>query len=329
MSDTTTSADEVRHVSPSSAGRTRHRPAPGTPAGRTARKPRLRHLTNFLYLLPALGLVGGIIYYSVGYTFWLSLVNWDGISPDIEFVGLDNFRKALSDPLVWATLKHSLIFAVVIFVQMGLGLLVAVLLHSRIRGRMIYKVIVFLPTILATAVMAPVFRQIFAADGQLNSALAAVGLDALQQSWLGKPDLALYTLMAINVWQWTGLSFILYYAGLTQIDVEVYEAARLDGASNRRILTRIIVPMMRATHATLLILGVMGVLKTFDLVFLVTSGGPANSTEFLPTYIYETTITRFDAGYGAALSVILLALSLSFTVWQMRRYRRGAETRDV
>ncbi|HEX6514337.1 MAG TPA: sugar ABC transporter permease [Nocardioidaceae bacterium] len=305
------------------------RPATAPVVPSRQRKRRLPRLGNYLYLLPAVVLVGGVIYYSVGYTFWLSLLDWDGISPNIAFVGLDNYLQAVRDPVVWETLKHSLIFSIVILVQMGMGLVAAVLLHSRIRGRTVYKVIIFLPTILATAVMAPVFRQIFAADGQLNAALGAIGLDSLQQSWLGNPDLALYTLMAINVWQWTGLSFILYYAGLTQVDPEIYEAARLDGAGNVRILTHIIVPLMRGTHATLLILGVMGVLKTFDLVFLVTSGGPANSTEFLSTYIYETTITRFHAGYGAALSVILLALSLAFTVWQMRRYRLQNEVRNV
>lgn len=289
---------------------------------RTSRKAAwLRRLEPYLYLLPAFLLVGGIIYFSVGYTFWLAVIRWDGISPQVEYVGLDNFVAALRDPVLWLTLKHCLIFSAVIFIQMAVGLVAATLLRSRIRGRTVYKVIIFLPTILATAVMAPVFRGILAAGGQLNEALHAVGLGALSQSWLGNPDFALYSLMAINVWQWTGLSFILYYAGLTQLEPEISEAARLDGAGNIRLLRHIIVPLMKGTHVTLLILGVMGVLKTFDLVFLVTGGGPARSTEFLSTYIYDRAITRFDAGYGAALSVILLFISLVFTVWQMRRYR--------
>lgn len=304
----------------------RARSAKSTASRHAARR---RRVTNYVYLLPALVLVGGVIYYSVGYTIWLSLLNWDGISPTTTFVGLGNYREAFADPVVWQTLKHSLIFSVVILIQMALGLVAATLLHSRVRGRSIYKVVIFLPTVLATAVMAPVFRQIFAADGQFNSVLGALGLHSLEQSWLGNPRLALFTLMAINVWQWTGLSFILYFAGLAQIDPQIYEAARLDGAGNLRILTRIIVPILRGTHVTLLILGVMGVLKTFDLVYLVTSGGPAHSTELLPTYIYESTIERFHAGYGAALSVILLVLSLVFTVWQTRRYRLQSEGRHV
>ncbi|MGS2619647.1 carbohydrate ABC transporter permease [Micromonospora sp. LZ34] len=302
---------------------------PPSRRGRPGRRMRPPAVGNYLYLLPALVLVGGVVYFSVGYTFWLSLVKWDGISPQVEFVGLDNYTTAVRDPVLWMALKHSLIFSVAIVIQMAIGLVAAVLLHSRIPGRTVYKVIIFLPTMLATAVMAPVFREILATDGPLNQSLRAVGLDALAQSWLADPDLALYSLIAINVWQWTGLSFILYYAGLTQIDPEIYEAARLDGAGNGRILLSIITPMMRGTHVTLLILGVMGVLKTFDVVFLVTGGGPANATEFLPTYIYETTITRFDAGYGAALSVILLLISLAFTIWQMRRYRMSGEVTRV
>jgi raffinose/stachyose/melibiose transport system permease protein len=283
---------------------------------------RPRTWGNYLYLVPAFALVGGVIYYSVGYTFWLSTLSWDGISPEHPFVGLDNYVNALKDPIVWATLQHSLIFAAVIVVQMALGLVIAVLLHSRIKGRMVYKVAVFLPTILAPAVMAPVFRQIFAADGQLNGLLNGIGLGSLAHPWLADPDLALFVLMAINIWQWTGLSFILYYAGLTQVDPEIYDAAKLDGAGNLRMLRSIVVPMMRGTHVTLIVLGIMGVLKTFDIVYLITSGGPAHATEFLSTYIYQTTIVQFHAGYGAALSVLLLVLSLTFTVLQMRRYRR-------
>lgn len=274
--------------------------------------------------MPAFLLVGGVIYYSVGYTVGLSFTDWDGISPTSEFVGGANFTRVFTDPLVWSALGHTAVFMIVILVQMGLGLLVAALLHSTVRGKAIYKVIIFLPTIVATAVMAPVFREIFAADGQLNALLQTIGLGDLTQAWLGDPSFALPTLMVINIWQWTGLSFILYFAGLTQIEPSLFEAARLDGAGNVRILTSIILPMMKGTHVTLIILGVMGVLKTFDVVFLVTGGGPANSTEFMSTYIYETTITRFDAGYGAALSIVLLVLSLLFTVWQMRRYRLGS-----
>ncbi|WP_198671476.1 carbohydrate ABC transporter permease [Desertihabitans aurantiacus] len=302
-------------------------PPPTLPGTRTAdvvtgRRRRGRGLAHLGFIAPAVLLVAAVIYYSVGYTFWLSLTDSDGINPG-AFVGLDNFARAVSDPTTWAALAHSALFLLVIPTQMLLGLVIAALLHSSVRLKGLYKVVVFIPTITATAVMAPVFRQVFAADGSVNDALETVGLGGLTQAWLGDPSWALPTLMVINVWQWTGLSFILYYAGLTQIEASTFEAARLDGASNLRILTSIIVPMMKGTHVTLLILGVMGVLKTFDLVFLVTGGGPAKSTEFLSTYIYETTITRFDAGYGAALSVLLLALSLGFTVWQMRRYRRA------
>lgn len=305
-----------------------HRPS-GRPAGAPVTAPAVRRTSrrqpaNLLFLLPAFVLVGGVIYFSVGYTVLLSLTDWDGISPDIEFVGGANFIRVFSDPVVWSALGHTAIFMLVVFVQMALGLLIAALLHSTVRGKAVYKVIIFLPTIFATAVMAPVFREIFAADGQLNSLLQSIGLGNLAQAWLGDPHYALPTLMVINIWQWTGLSFILYFAGLTQIEPSIFEAARLDGASNVRILTRIILPMMRGTHVTLIILGVMGVLKTFDVVFLVTGGGPASSTEFLSTYIYKTTITRFNAGYGAALSMVLLVLSLLFTVWQMRRYRLGS-----
>lgn len=274
---------------------------------------------GYLFLAPALLLVLTVVYYSLGYTAWLSFLDWDGLSPDPRFIGLDNYRRLIADPTVLATLRHTLIFSFVILIQMALGLFFAVALHSRIRLAGLYKVILFLPVVMSPAVMAPVFRQIFDADGSLNELLRIVGLGMLAHPWLADPKTSLYVLMAVNVWQWTGFSFILYYAGLTQIDQSTIEAARLDGASNRQVLSLVIVPMLSGTHWTLLILGAIGSLKTFDIVFLITGGGPAQASEFLSTYIYKQAIMQFRVGYAGALSILLLVLALIFTLLQGRR----------
>jgi raffinose/stachyose/melibiose transport system permease protein len=311
------------HPAPTSARL--HSLASAPAAARGSRGRGRWRLSPYLYVLPAAALVGGIVYYSLGYTVWLSTLEWDGISPVREFVGLGNFRALIDDPVFWETLRHSLVFALTIPTQMVIGLALAVALHSRLWFTTLYKIVVFVPVVLAPAVMAPTFRDVLDPNGQLNLLLDTVGLGFLTRSWVADPDLALYAVMGINVWQWTGFSFILYYAALTQIDRSVLEAARVDGASNWRTVRHLIVPMMKGTHVALMILGVIGVLKTFDIVFLVTDGGPVHSSEMLATYIYDATILNFRAGYGAALTVVLLVLSLVFTVLQVRRYRFTGE----
>lgn len=294
--------------------------APPMPA-RPRRRPRSRSLSGYLYLLPAAVLVIGIVYFAIAYTVRVSALDWDGISPDQQSVGRGNYVQILHDPIFWSALGHMAIFAVAIIVQMVLGLVFALILHSRVRVKALYKVLLFVPVVLAPAVMAPVFRQILDADGLVNQLFRGAGLDALAHPWLADPDTALYALIAINIWQWTGFSFILYFAGLTQVDPSLLEAARMDGAGNWRVIRSMIIPLTRGTSATLIVLGIIGVTKTFDIPYLVTGGGPARSTEFLATYLYQQGITNFHAGYGAALTVVLMALALLLAGWQIRRFR--------
>jgi len=207
---------------------------------------------------------------------------------------------------------------------MALGLAFALLLHAKVTWTTVYKVIIFLPVVLSPAVMAPTFRQLFDANtGEVNAVLGALGLTGLQADWFADPDMALYCLAAVNIWQWTGFSFILYFAALTLLDRSVFEAARIDGAGSLRMLWSIVLPMLRGTHLTLILLGVIGVFKTFDIVFLITAGGPGQETVMLPTYIYDQAVTQFHAGYSAALSMVLLVVSLTVTLIQMRAYRKA------
>ena len=209
--------------------------------------------------------------------------------------------------------------------QMGLGLTLAILLKSKARFKTIYKILFFLPVVLSATVVSYVFRRIYdGATGELNAMLTAVGLGSLAHSWLADPSTALWALMIANMWQWTGFSFMMYYSGLTQINTELYEAARIDGANFWRIIRHIVLPLLRPTHFSLIILGVIGVLKTFDIVFLMTQGGPARATEFMSTYIFKKGILEFDAGYASALAMVVLAIALVLTILQLRAYaRRG------
>ncbi|WP_345763110.1 carbohydrate ABC transporter permease [Diaminobutyricibacter sp. McL0608] len=282
---------------------------------RPRRHPRRIQAPGLPWIVPALVLSAGLIYYCIGYTGFLSTLNWDGASPDPESIGLKNYANLVSDPVFWKAIWHTVSFFIVTFlVQTAIGVLFAVIMHSRIRLAVVYKVIIFVPVVLAPAIMAPVFRQIFAADGQLNWVLSHIGLGFLAQPWIGQESTALPVIMAITIWQWTGLTFVLYYAAMSQIDQSLLEAARIDGAGNIRTLTAIIWPSLRGTTLALGILSAIGALKTFDVPWLVTIAGPNNATQFLGTYIYQMTIQLAHVGYGAALSIVLLVIALVMAI---------------
>jgi raffinose/stachyose/melibiose transport system permease protein len=304
-------------------------PAPTASGGGAQRRRRLRAPAGLPWILPALVLCVGLLYYCIGYTGVISTWNWDGIEPDPRVVGTRNYERIFLDPIFWGAIQHTVVFFVVTFVvQTVLGLVFAVLLHSPIKLATVYKVIIFVPVVLAPAITAPVFRRMFAPDGQFNWVLEHIGLGALQQPWLGQESTALPVIMAITVWQFTGITFVLYFAAMGQIDQSVIEAARMDGAGNIRTIVSIICPGVRGTTLALAILGAIGALKTFDVPYLVSVGGPNYATEFLGTYIYRITITQSHVGYGAALSVILLVLALVMAIILQVRGREKAAVSD-
>lgn len=300
------------------------------PAPRAVRMRRRSSLhgtrTAYLYILPALIIVVGIIYLGIGYNGFISTQKWNGISPTMTPVGMDNYVRVLQDPVFWQAISHIVIFAAItVFAQMAIGLLMAMLLNTKVWFRNVYKVIMFLPVVIAPAATSVAFREILSPKGEVNGILTALGLDDLTRAWIADPQVALFALAVINIWTWTGFSFILYQAALSQIDSSLIEAAQIDGASTWRTIRSIIIPQLSGTHATLVLIGVIGALKTFDIVYLTTGGGPGRSTEFLTTYIYKQAINQFDAGYAAALSVVLLLLSVALTLVQMRAYKYGKD----
>ncbi len=285
---------------------------------------RRNRVAGFPWILPALVLVIGLIYFPIGFTTYVSTLSWNGfILSTPKPVGGANYQKLVQDSVVWLALWHAFVFYVVTFtIQTFLGFLLAAVMHSKIRLSRVYKAIIFIPVVLAPATMAPVFRQIFDADGQFNQLLKLVGLGGLARPWLADPTTAMGVVMFITIWQWTGLTFILYYAAMTQIEPEILQAARVDGASGVRTLRSIVWPLCRGTTAALAVLGLIGALKTFDIPYLVTKGGPNYGTEFLGTYIFRQMAQLNHFGYAAALSVVLLLLAVGGGILMGVRDRR-------
>lgn len=303
--------------------------APHGLSTRTSRRdaPRRRsQLSAYLYLLPALMIVVGITYFGVFYNAWASTLDWNGVDPAPAQIGFANYLKIAGDSIFWNSLSHIAVFGVItVIVQMVLGLTLALVFSGPIVGRSVYKAIVFIPVVLAPAAISTAFRQFLRPDGQVNGVLHAMGLGAWQHAWIADPKFALFALAGVNIFQWTGFSFILYQAALSQIDQSHLEAAQLDGAGTWQTIRHIVVPQVRPTHLTLALTGVIGSLKTFDIVFLITGGGPGRSTEFLTTYIYKQSVMQFHVGYGAALSIVMLVLALLLTLVQTKIYKLDQE----
>ncbi len=283
------------------------------------------HLSSYLYLVPALILVVGVVHVGIVANIGYSTLDWNGISPNGKPVGADNYLKLLNDPTFWVALRNTLTFAVAtIALQMIFGFSLAVLVRTRAFLRGPLRTLAFVPVVLAPAVVATSFRFLLTPDGSINSLLSAVTGQTIAQPWLADPATALMTIVLINVWQYTGYSFLIYDAAMGQIDNSVIEATRIDGASTGQLLRFVVAPLLSGSHLVLIVLGVISALKTFDLVFLTTAGGPGTSTQVLTGYIYKQVIDQFHAGYGAALSVALVAIALVFSVLQVRLSTREA-----
>jgi len=271
---------------------------------------RSTKINGLPWILPAFAFVVGLIYYSIFYTFNLSTLDWNGLDPIQEKAGISNYTEAFSDWVFWKAIKNTIIYFICTFlIQNFLGFILAAILHTKVKLATLHKCLIFIPTILAPATMAPVFRLLFSPQGMLQNIFDTLHL-GITVDWLAKPNSALFVLMVVAIWQFTGMSFILYYAAMSQIDKEMLEAARLDGAGNFRTLFSMVLPNCKGTTVSLGMLGIIGALKTFDIPYLVTTGGPNHATEFLGTYIYTQGITKSNLGYAAAISVMLLILAI-------------------
>ncbi len=282
------------------------------------------NLRDILYILPSFIFITVFFFYPIGYIFGISFYEWNGISQNRTFVGLENYKDFFTDKIALKSLKNQFLWGVItIFSQMFLGLGMAILLRSEVRFKILYKVIFFFPNVIAVAVVAYVFNKIYDNNfGELNLLLETIKLNFLTHPWLGDPNTALYALMIANIWQWTGFSFLLYHASLTQINQELYESARIDGANLFHIVKSIIIPLLKPTHIALLILGVIGTLKTFDIIYLTTRGGPARSTEFLSTYVFQKGILEFKASYASTIALMIVIIALILTIMQVKGYEK-------
>lgn len=301
--------------------------------GRSRRKPASRLIPGgFVWILPGLIISVGLIYYSIIYSGYLSFFDWGGGRARMIPVGFDNYVEALTNPVFWTAIRNTVIYFVAVFVvQVVGGVLFSAAMHSKILFANVYKVIIIIPVVVAPATLAPAHLQVWQTNGTFNQILESIGLGFLVQGWLGQSTTSLLVVTLVGCWGSIGFGFILYFAGMAQIDPEMLEAARIDGAGNLRILFSIVLPNLKAITISLAILNFITALKLFDNVWLITQGGPAHSSEFLGTMIYaETAGSSRNLGYAAALSVILLLIAVvTSVVIQSRSRERVAASEEL
>ena len=273
----------------------------------------------YLYLAPALLVFALFMLAPLGYAVQLSFFEWDGLGLG-TWVGLDNYVAVFTDPELRAPFGHALVLVVFFsFLPVTLGLLLAALMtRSRVRGAGFFRTVIFLPQVIALTVVAVVWRQIYAPTGPLNDLLRAVGLDGLARGWLGDPDWVLVAIGLVGAWVGTGLCTVLFLAGLSRIGRELFEAARLDGAGFFREFLAISLPSVRGEIAVALTLTMVAALRTFDLVYVMTGGGPGNASR-VPSYeVYDRAILEGQVGTGITVALVLTAVILGAT-WLINR----------
>jgi raffinose/stachyose/melibiose transport system permease protein len=263
-----------------------------------------------------------------------SFFNWNGFGPLVNFIGLDNYTRALTDPVFLGAIGHNMFVLVgSLLIQGPIAILVALLLNRKMRGRTLIRVLIFVPYVLAEVIAGLSWKLLLQPEGPFDTFLAAIGLAEARQLWLANPDLVMWTLFWILTWKYVGFAVILFLAGLQGIPDELAEAAQIDGASWWQTQRHITIPLLGPTIRIWAFLTIIGSLQLFDLVWIVTGGGPANATTTMATYMVQFGFQRSQLGFGSAVAVILFIISLAFAlVYQrfvLRRDLQGALTRRV
>jgi ABC-type sugar transport system permease subunit len=283
-------------------------------ASHAPQSPRARRkaVAGWLFVLPALLLYLYFVIYPFLVSIYYSLTSWDGAQPVKQFVGLANYQQLLNDKLMWQSLWHNLIWIVIgTFAPILIGLLLGVLLWTGTRGRTIFRTIYFLPVVLAEVVVAIIWNWIYhPLFGALNQSLRMVGLEELTRGWLGDPNTALLSLLVTAIWGYYGFCFVIIMAGLQNVDVDLLEAATIDGANGWQRFIHIIVPQLSHVLTMITAYTLIGGFSVFGIVFVMTQGGPGTATQVIATYTYRKAFQESNLGYGAALSMVMTILSL-------------------
>ena len=280
-------------------------------------------LSGFLFLSPTLIVFSTFVLFPVFFSFYLSFQQWNMFSADRSFVGFENYIRLLQNPDFWMVLKNTAIYTLgTVPVNMGLSLGVAYLLNKKIAGKKFLRTAFFAPVIISPVAAAVIWRWIYDPNfGLLNYGLSFLGVEAI--NWLNDPTAAMFALIIMGVWKTFGINMVLFSAGLQGIPEQYYDAADIDGAGRLSKFWHITIPLLTPTTFFIMVMSMISSFQVFDIVYVLTSGGPLGSTKVLVFYVYEQAFQFFEMGYASAISYVLFAILFVLTMVQVKylKYR--------
>ncbi|MCY4538773.1 MAG: sugar ABC transporter permease [Chloroflexi bacterium] len=293
------------------------------PAKRIHQQKRVTRLAPYLWILPAILVYGIFKLVPLVSGIYMALLRWDGIE-EPRFIGLRNFEKILNDKLTLLVLGNNVEYAVLTVTgKIILSLFLAIMLNQALRGRTFYRTSLFMPVVMSFVVIGILWRWLFNTEfGLLNNLFESLGLGFLAQDWLGDTSIALKSLTLVDIWKWYGFHMVIFLAGLQSIPGELYEAAKIDGASVWQQFRHVTLPMLQPVMIVNVTISLMGAFNVFDIPYVMTEGGPANSTNVMALHIYLRGFKFYRFGFSAALSYVLLTivtLVAALQLWLMTR----------
>lgn len=277
-----------------------------------------------LFVMPTLIIMAVIVLIPIAISIYYSLLKWDGIGKGV-FIGIENYKKLIVDERFLNSVKNSLLYAgLSLFVQLPFSLLLAIIVANVKFGEKFYRTTYFIPVIISSVVIGQLWQKIYNGNyGLLNAFLNVIGIQG--QDWLGQESTALMSAFVPNLWQYVGYHMLIMYAGIKSISSEVNEAARIDGATRVQVAFHITLPLLKPIIQVCVTFSLIGALKIFDLIYVLTGGGPFSSTEVPTIYMYKTIFDSFHYGYGSAISVFVIIECLLMTYLLRLFFREKGE----
>lgn len=265
-----------------------------------------------LYVAPALLLILALVYVPIVQTGYFGLMKWNGIG-EKEFIGLKNYTLLLQDSLFWKSAFHSFLLALFSTLSLLGYLFISFILAGKVKGADLLRKIYLIPMLLASVAIAQLWLKIYhPTNGILNTILVAIGINN-PPAWLAETDLALFAIIIPIIWQYAGFYILIYYAALKNIPESLIEAAQVDGATPIQVALKIKLPLIMNVVKVTIVLAVVGSLKYFDLIYVMTGGGPNGASEVMASYMYQKAFKSFDFGYASAVGFFLLVICLVVT----------------
>ncbi len=270
-----------------------------------------------LYVLPAFLLILFLIYIPIVLTGYYGLMDWNGIG-DMKFIGLENYIQLVQDKMFWQSTWHSILLGLFSTLSLVGYLIISLVLASKIKGANFFRKIYLIPMLLSSVAIGQLWAKIFdPTNGMLNQLLIMLGFEN-PPLWLADADIVLFALFFPIVWQYAGFYIIIFYAALKNVPEELIEAAKIDGATPIQIAYKIKVPLISGVIKVMVILAIVGSLKYFDLIFVLTGGGPNGASEVMASYMYKEAFSKYNFGYGSAIGFGLLVICLVLT-WLIQK----------